>query len=261
MLTDAHCHPFDLASEFPQAEEERRRMGVIAAASAAYTDEFAHNEELARRAALDGAAPLLPCFAIHPQCAPMIMRDETSADEQLEFLEKLASEERIAAVGETGFDLFNAQFRETEGVQDRLFAAHLEICLRHDLPVVLHVRRAMHKVFNAAKSLAKCRAVIFHSWQGTQDEGEALLRRGINVYFSFGNVIMLNHKQAMRCCALFPADRLLTETDAPYQPRRGQSYSHWADLPLVIEAAAALRQGVKELEKQIEENFRRAFML
>jgi len=264
MLTDAHCHPFDLARVFPEAEAQRRRLGVCCAASATDTEECAFNEELARKADVDGAAGILPCFAVHPQMPAA----KTSYENSLEALESLAGQGRLAAIGETGFDLFNAAFRETEAVQDRLFAVHLETALRHGLPVVIHARRAMRKIFGAARLLSKCKAVIFHSWPGTTGEGEALLRRGVNAYFSFGAAILLNHRQAMRCCAVFPADRLLVETDAPFQPLRGQGFSQWADLPRIIEAATALRREAadtdqtlnpKELETQIEENFNAAF--
>jgi TatD DNase family protein len=132
--------------------------------------------------------------------------------------------------------------------------------------MVIHVRRAMHKIFAASSELKKCRAVIFHSWPGTMGEGEALLRRGINAFFSFGNTIMLNHREAMRCCALFPVERVLTETDAPFQPLRGKNFSCYADLGRILEAMAALRHedgganaSAAEMEKIVENNFRAAF--
>jgi len=282
VLTDAHCHPFDLARVFPQAEQERRRLAVIAAASACDMEEFAYNEMLARNTTADGAVsdgtaedapPLLPCFAIHPQLPAVKNADgkpftETELNDSIETLHTLAQAGRIAAVGEFGFDLYNSAFRETEALQDRIFASHLETALRFDLPVVLHVRRAMRNIFASAKILSKCRAVVFHSWPGTFEEGQSLLRRGVNAYFSFGNTIMLNHKQAQKSCALFPAERLLSETDAPFQPRRTENFSQWADLPLIIETAATLRReaesavtDAKELEARIEANFRAVFNL
>ena len=140
-----------------------------------------------------------------------------------------------------------------------MFAAHLEAALHYDLPLVLHVRRAMHKIFAHASMLKRCRAVVFHSWSGTVGEGEALLRRGINAFFSFGTTIMLNHREAMRCCAIFPAERLLTETDAPFQPLRGREFSSYGDLADIVRTMESLR-GAIEMEKVIEENFRAAFM-
>ena len=259
MLTDAHCHPANLARLFPAAEDERRRLGVACVSSATTLEEFEFSEGLTH----GDAAPVLPGFAVHPQM-PLYGKREALAC--LHLLDALADGGRLAVVGETGFDLFDAGFRETEKTQDLLFAAHLDAALRQGLPLVLHVRRAMHKVFARASALKKCRSVVFHSWSGTAGDGEALLRRGINAYFSFGTVIALNHRQAMRCCATFPADRLLTETDAPYQPLRGKGFSAHGDLPRILETMAALRRqarsegaGAGELEGIVEGNFRAAF--
>ena len=272
MLTDAHCHPFDLAGVFHEAEQERRRLGVLAATSACDLEEFTYNEELAKKAVADNTAPLLPCFGVHPQL-PAVKKEgggpftNTEINNSLETLHKLVAASRLSAVGECGFDLYNAQFKETEKIQDTLFAAHLEIAVNYGLPVVLHVRRAMNKIFAEEKTLAKCKAVVFHSWSGTLEEARSLLRPGVNAYFSFGNAIMLNHKQAIQCCSLLPAERLLTETDAPFQPRRGEKYSVWADLRLIVETAVTLRNeagnvvtDAKTLESQIEENFRKVFI-
>ena len=267
MLTDAHCHPQQILIP------GRSTLQILAAASACEPEEFARNEELAQIYAAEGPVKLLPCFAIHPQqfashteIKEKVPLDETDNCSLLTALYSFASEGRLAAIGEFGFDLYNAEFRETEADQDKVFAAHLEIARRFDLPVILHVRRAMDKIFAHAKNLAKCKAVIFHSWAGTYEEGQALLRQKVNAYFSFGNTILNGHKQAQRCCSLFPAERLLTETDSPYQPRRGKNFSHWNDLPAIIEAVSALRReagsettDAKELKSQIEKNFRNIF--
>jgi TatD DNase family protein len=258
MLCDAHCHPFDLGRVFPGAEEERRGLGVFCAASAADPGEFEYNEGLAAA----GTPPLLRCYAVHPQ----LPAARGNFSESLDALDALAREGRLDAVGETGFDLYNAAFRETEKIQDELFSLHLETALRRGLPLVLHVRRAMHKVFARAAELKRCRALIFHSWPGTAGEGEALLRRGLNVFFSFGTTLLLNHREAMRCCAVFPPERILSETDAPFQPLRGRAYSTWRDLPAILGAMAELRglregPGLAELEGAIEKNFREAFQV
>lgn len=266
MLIDVHCHPLDLLEHFPGAEDERRRLGVFCAASSTTKEQFFCHEELAKKAQAENAPPVIPCFAIHPQLPASDMWNAEFADEHLALLESLAKEGRLGAIGEVGFDLYNDEFRSTEKLQDEIFAAHLETALKYDLPMVLHVRRAMHKVFAYTTVLKKLPAVIFHSWPGTMGEGESLLRRGVNAYFSFGTVITLNHKEAIRCCAAFPAERLLTETDAPYQGLRGAAFSRWADLPLILKTAALLRKtagkpgsDADDLEQIVEENFKRAF--
>ena len=253
MLTDAHCHPYDLATVLPEAEDERKKLGITCAASASNLEEFEYCEKLPQT---------LPCFALHPQMPALDRGFEEKIDEKLALLDKLAGQGRLSAVGETGFDFYNEAFRETEKLQEYLFTAHIETALRFDLPVVLHIRRAMNKVFAHKKLLKKCRALIFHSWSGTAEEGEAILGLGINGFFSFGTAVMLNHKKAIRCCAVFPKDRILIETDAPYQPLRGRKYSVYADLLHILGFIAGLRQVCpKELENTIEMNFKKAFIL
>jgi len=258
MASDVHAHPADLLHLFPAAETERRALGIACAASAWNKEDFSRHEEMSAVARTDGAAPLFPCFAVHPQLPAFIATEGKSHEktvaalhlsdfrDKLDLLAALAAGGRLAAIGETGFDLYSAEIRETETLQDELFAAHLEIALRHDLPLILHVRRAMHKIFPHTKSLKALPAVVFHSWPGSPDEGFSLLRRGIRVFFSFGTALLHNHKNAIRSCAVFPAEHLLLETDAPYQPLRGKEFSSWADLSAILRSAAAIR---KEAEK------------
>ena len=270
MASDAHAHLRDLLQLFLDAETERRSLGIACAASSWNGEEFSLHEEIAASAKHDGAAPLFLCFALHPQVPASLdnfTRRHQGAKFQdgLDLLASLASESRIAAIGETGFDLYSPQYKEIETIQDKLFAAHLEIALRHNLPLVLHVRRAMHKIFPYTKSLKKLPAVVFHSWPGVPGEGFSLLRRGVEAFFSFGTTLLLNHKNAVSSCAAFPADRLLFETDAPWQPLRGREFSRWSDLSCILEAAVKIRNeaGQKtdaaELERLIDRNFLKIF--
>ena len=262
-MTDAHCHPRDLLEYLGDAEGERRETGTACAASSWNREEFEYHEGLAKKAREEGAPPVFCCFALHPQLSAD--RDFSFSD-GLDLLQSLGAEGRLDAVGETGFDLYSDRYRAGEKTQDEIFACHLETALRYGLPLVLHVRRAMHKIFPFAGKLKKLPAVIFHSWPGTMGEGEALLRRGINVFFSFGAGVILNHRTAMSCAAHFPAERILLETDAPYQPLRGKPFSSWRDLDPICRGIAALRKeadspasSAEELQTQTSANFYRAF--
>ena len=248
MPCDAHVHLKNLLELDPEAEKARRRLGIAATASAWNREEFAFHRKLAAGALREGAPPVFLCFAVHPQAPRSLAEAAVSGPNaviraSVAALAEYAAAGELAAVGETGFDLFDAGYRTTETEQEELFAVHLDIALQYGLPLVLHVRRAMHKVFPHAGALKKLPAVVFHSWPGSPDEGFSFLRRGINAFFSFGTTIMLNHKNAIRSCAAFPAERLLFETDAPFQPLRGKRHSSFDDLPAVILAAAAIRSG------------------
>ncbi|MFP3089763.1 TatD family hydrolase [Treponema sp. TIM-1] len=272
MLTDAHCHPWDLLLRFPEAGEERRRLGIACAASAWNREDFICHEALARQ----GASPrVVCCFGVHPQLPAAEVEERLrseggpprfSVGESLALLETLAEEGRLEAIGETGFDRYNQTYRATAARQEELFALHLELAVKKRLPLVLHIRRAMDKVFFHARTLKKLPAVVLHSYSGTLREGLALLKRGVEAYFSFGAPILLNHKTAMEACALLPPERLLLETDAPYQPLRGRAFSQWGDLPRILRGAAALRQEAgspcgtpEEVEALTGDNFFRVY--
>ncbi|MDR1388939.1 MAG: TatD family hydrolase [Treponema sp.] len=270
-MTDAHVHPADLSLLFPQAEAERRSLNIACAASAWSSPECERNEALAAKARDEGAAPVFCCFALHPQLPSALRRETPGADNPASFsfddeLEKIRVKARggvISAIGETGFDLYNAAFKETENEQQNLFERHLEIAVSCQLPLVLHVRKAMHKIFAYTRQLKKAPAVVFHSWSGTYDDGVSLVKRGINAYYSFGTAILLNHRRARECCGAFPAARLLVESDAPYQPPRAREYASYRDCPHIMDGMYNLRRenGEKrdELEKIVDENFYRVF--
>ena len=262
-MTDAHCHPWDLLEHNRDAEQERRKTKTAIASSAWNLKEFEYHEGLARKAREDAAPTVFCCFALHPQLSA---DGDFPFSGSLQLLSSLAEESRLDAVGETGFDLYDARFRAGEKIQDEMFASHLETALRFDLPMVIHVRKAMHKIFPFAKDLKKLPAVVFHSWPGNRGEGEALLKRGINAYFSFGSIVLKNHKEAMTSAAQLSADRILLETDAPYQPLRGKTYSSWIDLSAICSCIADLRKEAgspcftsRELEKQTTINFFNVF--
>jgi TatD DNase family protein len=261
MASDAHAHPFELAQVYGEAEAERRKLNIVCAASAWRMEEFLYNE-----CAAAAAFPMALCFAVHPQLPALSTAGgSTAARDSLLTLERLASEKRIDAVGETGFDLYNEAFLATEKIQDELFEQHLCIAEKYDLPLVLHIRRAAQKIFLYAKRLKNISAVVFHSYQGTEGEAASILRRGINAYFSFGATILLNHKKAMKTCAVLDAERLLFETDAPYQSLRGKTFSSYADINFIIQKALELRQSAgqsclaDELEKITDANFYKVY--
>ena len=267
-MTDAHCHPWDLKNSLlnfmleQDAETERRKCKTTAAASATSREQFEYHEELAKKAVEDGVEPLYCCYALHPQLSP-VKFDLTVG---LAYLNALAKEGRLNGVGETGFDLYNETYKASEKIQDEMFAGHLETALNYGLPLILHVRRAMHKIFPFARELKKLPAVIFHSWPGSRGEGEALVNRGINVFFSFGTTVLKNHREAMASAAIFPSERILLETDAPWQPLRGKEFSSYGDLEAICTGIAALRKEagspcntMEELEQITTANFFRCF--
>ncbi|MCX7657006.1 MAG: TatD family hydrolase, partial [Treponemataceae bacterium] len=224
--------------------------------------ELEFHEKLAQACRTAGAPPLFLCFGVHPQ---LCKEGEDVVAQSFSVLDQALAEKKIHAIGEVGFDLYDASFRVSENMQRRLFEAQLALAQRYSLPVVLHVRRAMPLVFSYLPLLKKLPAVVFHSYSGTLGEALSLLQRGVTAFFSFGNTLLLNHKQARAVCAQLPVKHLLFETDAPYQGQRGASYASYRDLPRIVQEAVQLRKekeqvfSAEDLAFQVEENFFQIF--
>jgi TatD DNase family protein len=200
--------------------------------------------------------PFVSSFGIHPQWAVWKNAD---------FLARLAAEGKIAAIGEAGFDYYGdrperVRNAENEGAQRAIFDFQIELAERSGLPLLLHLRKAMDMAFAYAPRLRRLRAAIFHSYSGTPREAESLLAKGVNAYFSFGAPILNGNKRACAACASIPADRLLAETDAPWQPPRGGEFCRAEDLATIVEGIARMRDvGSERLGEAIEKNFRSAY--
>jgi TatD DNase family protein len=259
MLTDAHIHFMDLEERDPGFIARYAAGPYLACAASHDEPEFLATEALAGAEAAGAArARFILSFGIHPQWAVWKNAD---------FLASLAASGRIAAIGEAGFDFYGdrperVRDEENERTQRAVFEYQLGIAELRGLPMVLHIRKAMDLVFAYSRRLARLPAVVLHSYSGTAREGADLLARGVPAWFSFGAVLINNHKRAIEACALLPEDRILSETDAPWQPPKGSPFCRFeaiGDIQLTI--AALRRADARAIEKVLEANFRAAYSL
>lgn len=204
----------------------------------------------ARAAAL---AAWLPGVSAAVGLHPMAVREER-LERELAAVETLLTEQHgvVRAVGEIGLDLAGAA---AAPIQERAFAAQLELATWARLPVVLHSVGAHER---AAEMLAPVRpalpAVIVHYFAG--DAAEAWCFLDLDCHISFGRLLLKPGQDALREAARqVPAGRLLVETDTYPLPGRT---TEPRDVIAVVEALAALRgQPVGTLAAQMMTNYRR----
>lgn len=232
MISDAHFHLKQLLEVSPVQADFIKENDFFGFCSCRTLDEVEFVEKFIAKNP-ETAQKLKISFGIHPQ-AP----DEKG----LKTLEKLILENRISAVGEIGLDRFSEEFAATFDLQKKLFSEQLEIAEKAGLPVILHIRKAVPEIFERIQKLKKIEKVVFHSYSGTADESESILNHGVNAYFSFGNALLNGHKKAFSVVKTLPEDRILTETDAPYQPKKGENFSKLADLLLIQEKITEIRK-------------------
>jgi TatD DNase family protein len=139
-------------------------------------------------------------------------------------LEKLASDPRVAAIGETGLD-FHYDHSPRDW-QFHAFRAQLEMAHRLELPVVVHLREAHKDGLAVLREMGVPPAgCIIHCFTEGPKTAELFLEMGC--YISFSGVTTFKKAESVRkAAAVVPLDRLLVETDSPFmtpEPYRGTS--------------------------------------
>lgn len=254
-LRDAHLHLHDLAAHGDYRDNpwgpETSWLGLSSCHSPA---EWQWHQELAASSA-PGAWGFRLSYGIHPQQPDMT---------DMGFLEDLVDRKDplLHAIGECGFDFFDPATGSTPdrlARQTRAFEAQLGLARSAGLPLVVHLRKATELIFHYSRELASLKAVIFHAWPSAWGEAQALLRRGVNAWFSLGTPLLRGNRKAMESMARLPADRVLLETDAPYQTLKGQDHTPAAALVPVCRRAAELRQtSFAEIARLTTGNFHKA---
>lgn len=192
-------------------------------------------------------------FGLHPQSAGWINVEENAA-----FLEQLINEKKVSAIGEAGFDYFSDEFRDKKDIQEKMWNIQLELAISAKLPMIVHCRKANEKLFEYSKKLKLVPAVLFHSFMGTPVEALSLCRRGINAYFSFGKQLMNNNKKTIACMSELPLEKLLCETDAPFQFLKGELCTNITDIKTIYQTAFALRKDCatfEDFQLKLEQNY------
>lgn len=170
--------------------------------------------------------------------------------ETLSEIETLASNPRVAAIGEIGLD---NHWKDTDpGLQREILVAQLDLAARLNKPVVLHSREALDELLpilenwtyglTASGSPLAGRAGVLHSYEG--DAATAEKARRIGFYISLaGPVTFQNAAEKHQLASQHPLENLLIETDSPYltpHPYRGQR-NEPANVVLVAQAVAKIR--------------------
>ncbi len=123
----------------------------------------------------------------------------------------------LDAIGECGIDLFSKELKSSLALQSQVFSAQIELAKKYKKILVIHQRKAMAQMFSFSTELEKVPAIIFHGYSGTAIEAQSMLSKKVNAYFSFGKSILRGDKKTMECLKTLPRERILFETDSPYQ--------------------------------------------
>lgn len=133
--------------------------------------------------------------------------------EELAIVEKLLSERKFAAIGETGLDFYWDKTFTKEQYESLQIQA--EWALQYQIPLVLHTRDAMQETIDVIASYkGKGLKGIFHCFSGTLQNAKDIIDLGF--LLGIGGVITYKNSGLAEIIKEIDLDYIVLETDAPY---------------------------------------------
>jgi TatD DNase family protein len=214
MLVDTHCH-LD-AAEFAADRDALVLAAQTAGVSkiivpAVGVENFSAVRDCCQRYDL-----CFPAYGIHP-----LYLAQSDASDLLKLQTWLTVEastgKRPVAVGEIGLDYYVPGFDAAR--QYDFFIRQLKLAREFDLPVLLHVRRAVDSVLKGLRQV-RVRGGIAHAFNGSRQQAEAFIALGFKLGFG-GAMTYPGSTRIRQLAAALPLNSIVLETDAPDIP------PHW----------------------------------
>lgn len=252
-IVDSHCHLDGL-----DYEKNHRDLDDVIAKAAARDVKFM----LAIATSLEGYHGLKTLVGDRQNIALAVgihpLNHETPYD--VDEFHRLAAEDRVIALGETGLDYYYQQ--ETKAAQQAGFRDHIQTGIRLNKPIIVHTREARADTLAILKEeqVEKCGGVL-HCFTEDRETAAKLLDMGF--YISFSGIVTFRNAEALREAARYvPLDRMLIETDSPYLapvPNRGKENQPAYTRDVADYMAVVKGVDVETLAAATTENFSRLF--
>lgn len=237
ILADTHCHIHegfgdDAGDAVRRARDHGVRWMLTLGVNRADSE-----RALAFASAHDG---VLAAAGVHPHDAG------EATDGDLDALEAMAGDERVALIGEIGFDFYRDL--SPRDIQRRVLERQLETARRVRKPVAIHARDAHDAMYPLLAGWARGTSQpgsdrpigVMHYFSGDAD----LARRYIELGFMISVHTSVTHPKAAMLqdvARMAPLESIVLETDAPYgAPQRYRGKRN--EPAYVVEAARAVAE-------------------
>jgi TatD DNase family protein len=190
------------------------------------------------------------------------------------YYRELALHQKTLAIGECGLDYFHFnedESRETQVQKQKdVFLAQIMLAGEVKKPLMIHCREAFSDLIDMLianrQSLIDSSPGVIHFFTGTAYDAQKLLDLGFS--FTFGGAITFPPRKGKSAgdydevIHLIPADRILSETDAPYvapAAYRGKRNEPAYVIEVVKKLAELKNVSVGEMASQIRDNAKGIF--
>ena len=153
---------------------------------------------------------LLPAVGIHP---------ENIENANISAIEELIKNNKVFAVGEIGLDYYYNDENKKE--QREYFIKQLDLAIKYDLPVIIHIREAMQECFDILKT-RKNKGII-HCFSGSVEMAREYIKLGYKL--GIGGVLTFKNSKLYEVIEKIDLKDIVLETDSPFlspEPFRGK---------------------------------------
>jgi TatD DNase family protein len=180
-----------------------------------------------------------------------------------DFYKKLATHEKVVAIGECGLDYYRNPTKEEKHKQIECFEQHIALANEVGKPLMLHLRSGEGgNAYKDAYAILKKQATVLgnaHFFAGSVEDGKLFWGMGYSTSFTGVLTFAHDYDDVVRAA---PKELIHAETDAPYvapKPHRGERNEPFF-VTEVVKKQAELR-GVAEEEwaEQLRNNAQRIF--
>lgn len=246
-MIDTHCH-LD-ATEFAADRSDVASAALNAGVSEIWVPAVAVDKFAAVQACCAEFAFCRPAYGIHPLYVMAAQEGDIAT------LREWLGREAPLAVGEIGLDYFVPGLDPAR--QTWFFSEQLRLARSFDLPVLLHVRRAIDDVLKHLRRLP-VRGGVAHAFNGSRQQADEFIKLGFKLGFG-GALTYAGSTRIRAMAASVPLSSIVLETDAPDIPpawlNRGRNSP--AELPRIAAELATLRgMPVDELVEATSDNAR-----
>jgi TatD DNase family protein len=264
---DIHCHldREDYGLDFEEVLARMKEKEVAAIAIGADLESSKKAVEIAEQ-----NENILACIGVHPECvfetSLNIREVETNSPGELSEFEKLIKSPKVVGIGECGLDYFRLDLafaKATTDKQKKLFESQIQFAIKHDKPLMLHIREAYDDALEILQSYKKeagekLRGNV-HFFAGSVETAKKFLDLGFTM--SFTGVITFTHDYD-EVIKYIPQNSIMSETDAPFVapiPFRGKRNEPVYVIEVIKKLAEIRGEDFDILNQAILTNAKRVF--
>lgn len=245
MFIDAHCHLDRL--EKPEEVVARAKKANVKLIITNGSDPETNTKSLELASRFPEVKAALGLYPIEA-----LKMTDAQINQVLKDIEK--DKDKIVAIGEVGIDF--KEDLEQHDKQKKLFVKIIKLAQKIDKPLIIHSRKAELECIEILEQ-EKAEKVVMHCFSGKLSLARRCADNGWCLSIP-ANVVYSEHFQNV--IKQLPMANLFGETDSPYLHPKKEWPNEPANVAESYKKIAEIKSlSLKEVEKQLEENYKRLF--